>query len=514
LIDLHVNAVTHTHARARTHTHTPVPRQGTNITVDCLHLALKRVLDSEGAVPPVLFLQLDNTSKQCKSRHMLGFLALLVHLGVCEDVWLSFLPVGHTHEDIDQFFSRISVYLQQHDARSRIGIAECVTRGYNKIAKKKQKDKGGEVEDEDQGLGRAHVIHRDRAANMSDHLDAHVSNLSADKEADNFSARRQFHLFRRPVSFSSEEADALGDDVVRRFKQEVGFEVHLEARTDAKGDWTKAWMTGMKACAASTRVFKYHEATTMDFLLDRAALFADVPPAQPSQPAKYDDDVDGQERKKDLAKVTRDTRRLMEARLGFTEEDKADLEECLSIINSTDDLDFDWDLAAYKLDEAAQAGQEGVDLAVRNFRAFVEQKKLVVGGFAAFRAPEDNVECMWLGKVKALHEDTSEIEVEWYHRGSVKSGTKNTKCATPPSSEQELAEEAKHRVYYLKKPPAFDRVHSETLQTVVKFKAASKTFCELDTESARSVQFYIDMMVKDREKDKKDEAMDEDSSDE
>ncbi len=29
---------------------------------------------------------------------------------------LSFLPVGHTHEDIDQMFSRFSTYLNKHDA--------------------------------------------------------------------------------------------------------------------------------------------------------------------------------------------------------------------------------------------------------------------------------------------------------------------------------------------------------------------------------------------------------------
>ena len=34
-----------------------------------------------------------------------------------------FLPVGHTHEDIDQAFSRIAVYLNRHDA---IDMDECI----------------------------------------------------------------------------------------------------------------------------------------------------------------------------------------------------------------------------------------------------------------------------------------------------------------------------------------------------------------------------------------------------
>lgn len=466
--------------------------------MDCLHLVLKRVLDKEGALPPVLFLQLDNTSKQCKSRHMLGFLGILVHLGVHQDVWLSFLPVGHTHEDIDQFFSRVSVYLRQHDARSRIGIEHCVTQGYNKIAI------GAKNKDKDEGEGRAHVIHRDRAANMSDHLDAHVANLSADKEADNFSARRQFHVFRRPVSFSPEEEKALGARRIERFRKEVGYEVHLEARTDAKGDWTKAWMTGMRAYAASTRVFKYGDPATMDFLLDRAACFTDVPAAQPSQPAKYDDDVDGLERQKDLAKITRDVKALMEQRLGFTEEDKEDLEECLHIINSKDALEFDWDLAAYKLDQGgeAQAGlQDVVPPAVALFRQLMAEKKLDVGAVAAFMAPDEDPEFFYIGKVKALHEQDSELQVEWYQRGSVVGG-KSKKCETAPRDE-DMGEPAKQRVYYLTKNPVADRVHSETLQTVVTFKAA-KTFFELDTESARNVQFYIDMRAKQRQRDQAD----------
>jgi len=33
-----------------------------------------------------------------------------------QQIKLSFLPVGHTHEDVDQMFSRFSLYLEKHDA--------------------------------------------------------------------------------------------------------------------------------------------------------------------------------------------------------------------------------------------------------------------------------------------------------------------------------------------------------------------------------------------------------------
>src|SRR5688572_3901158 len=43
---------------------------------------------TEGKLPPHLFLQLDNTSKQCKGKYVLGYLALLVQWNVFARVTL------------------------------------------------------------------------------------------------------------------------------------------------------------------------------------------------------------------------------------------------------------------------------------------------------------------------------------------------------------------------------------------------------------------------------------------
>ncbi len=51
-------------------------------------------------------LQLDNTGQDNKNMHMILWLALLVFIGVFESVVMSFLMIGHTHEDIDAMFSR------------------------------------------------------------------------------------------------------------------------------------------------------------------------------------------------------------------------------------------------------------------------------------------------------------------------------------------------------------------------------------------------------------------------
>lgn len=64
------------------------------------------------SLPQELFIQLDNTAKDNKNRYFFAFCDLLVHKRVFERVTVNFLPVGHTHEDIDRRFSRISVTIR------------------------------------------------------------------------------------------------------------------------------------------------------------------------------------------------------------------------------------------------------------------------------------------------------------------------------------------------------------------------------------------------------------------
>ena len=52
-----------------------------------------------------LYLQLDNCWRENKNRTVIAFLGHLVHCGAFDEIQLSFLPVGHTHCDIDQDFS-------------------------------------------------------------------------------------------------------------------------------------------------------------------------------------------------------------------------------------------------------------------------------------------------------------------------------------------------------------------------------------------------------------------------
>ena len=65
-------------------------------------------LEQEKQLGEVLFLQLDNTASENRNNTMLQYCALLVQTGVFRKVEIHFLMVGHTHEDVDQMFSRIS----------------------------------------------------------------------------------------------------------------------------------------------------------------------------------------------------------------------------------------------------------------------------------------------------------------------------------------------------------------------------------------------------------------------
>jgi hypothetical protein len=47
-------------------------KQGTNVTIDALHYVLTDIYNKDKRLPKKLYLQLDNTNKQCKNSFMLG----------------------------------------------------------------------------------------------------------------------------------------------------------------------------------------------------------------------------------------------------------------------------------------------------------------------------------------------------------------------------------------------------------------------------------------------------------
>lgn len=91
---------------------------GANHVIESLHRALDRKKRKLGMLPPTLFVQADNCTRENKNRFFLGYLEMLVARGVFVEVQMSSLEVGHTHTDVDQAFSCVHRRLDCHAAFS------------------------------------------------------------------------------------------------------------------------------------------------------------------------------------------------------------------------------------------------------------------------------------------------------------------------------------------------------------------------------------------------------------
>ena len=89
---------------------------GPNLTIETLHQILVDLYATRGYLSKTLFLKLDNCTSQKKTNYVMVYLSLLVEWRLFEEVILTFLPVGHTHEDVDQMFSRLNLALQKVNA--------------------------------------------------------------------------------------------------------------------------------------------------------------------------------------------------------------------------------------------------------------------------------------------------------------------------------------------------------------------------------------------------------------
>ncbi len=97
------------------HTMTEEHATGANHIVEAIHRFLNG-RRAAGPLPPTFFLQLNNCSRENKNKYVMAYLESLVALNVFQSVEAGFLPVGHTHEDIDRCFSQTSGWLRVNDA--------------------------------------------------------------------------------------------------------------------------------------------------------------------------------------------------------------------------------------------------------------------------------------------------------------------------------------------------------------------------------------------------------------
>ena len=97
-------------------------------TMTVLMDSFRFLADSSGRLPPNLFLQMDNTNADNKTHSLLAWAASLVQCGLFQTVEVSFLPVGHTHADVDQKFSLISRFLRRCPAHTFHELAKACER--------------------------------------------------------------------------------------------------------------------------------------------------------------------------------------------------------------------------------------------------------------------------------------------------------------------------------------------------------------------------------------------------
>ncbi|XP_053401089.1 uncharacterized protein LOC123558034 [Mercenaria mercenaria] len=120
LLKTHITGViSHGHGGFHTFTDFSQYPHDPNLTINVILMMLGRTAQqNDGVLPPVLYIQADNCARENKNRYVLAFLQLLVEKKIFNEVHLSCLPVGHTHEDIDARFSLIARRLYQNDVET------------------------------------------------------------------------------------------------------------------------------------------------------------------------------------------------------------------------------------------------------------------------------------------------------------------------------------------------------------------------------------------------------------
>jgi hypothetical protein len=74
-----------------------------NLTIEIVQRSLKIAEKRLGKLPPELYIQLDNCFRENKNSYLMNYLGTLCERGLFPGgVYVSFLPKGHTHNEMDQ----------------------------------------------------------------------------------------------------------------------------------------------------------------------------------------------------------------------------------------------------------------------------------------------------------------------------------------------------------------------------------------------------------------------------
>jgi hypothetical protein len=112
-----------------------------NLTLEAIARTLfkeseTRKTDPTASWPRKLFVQLDNTSRDNKNHYVFAYFSYLVQKGIFRQVDINFLPVGHTHEDIDQLFSVVNRRMKTHDVFTFPQLQEEIKNAFRRDSEK------------------------------------------------------------------------------------------------------------------------------------------------------------------------------------------------------------------------------------------------------------------------------------------------------------------------------------------------------------------------------------------
>lgn len=102
-----------------------------NMVISLLYQHIHDHLSDSNKHSKTLYLQADNCAAENKHQWMLAFLSLLVYKKIFIDIYLGFLPTGHTHEDVDQMFSVFRKKLDAKSAHSPEALFALLGEAYN-----------------------------------------------------------------------------------------------------------------------------------------------------------------------------------------------------------------------------------------------------------------------------------------------------------------------------------------------------------------------------------------------
>lgn len=115
--------------------------KGASLTCTVLLESLVKMLSlgAKFGATHILNIQADNAADN-KNRFVLCFLAILVEAECFGEINLNFHMVGHTHEDVDQAFSRFSTALAKNNAITLPEMISVLENGYrNSLGDRKRK---------------------------------------------------------------------------------------------------------------------------------------------------------------------------------------------------------------------------------------------------------------------------------------------------------------------------------------------------------------------------------------